>query len=117
MSHVPPGPAGVLHAILALGVEVAVLVAVYRLGMDMLEGWRGHLAGFGLMCAVVAVWARWGAPTSATRLTGRALLIFKVAVFSAGLVAFSLVDGASVAVIFVGVAVVHLLLALKLNAL
>ena len=111
MNHVPPGPIGVLHAVLALGVEIAVLVAVYRLGVDVLDGWSGHLAGFGYMCAVIAVWARWAAPNSATRLTARALLAFKSAVFLLAALAFLVADGWIVAAVFAAVTVVHLALA------
>ncbi|EAQ03549.1 hypothetical protein OB2597_02977 [Pseudooceanicola batsensis HTCC2597] len=118
MSAIPPGPAGALHAVLALGVEIAALVAAVRAGLALQGGgWAGWATGLVLMAAVIGAWALWGAPTSATRLTGTALLGFKGAVFLFAAGGFLIADGWGVAVIFAAVAILHVTLALALDAL
>lgn len=111
------GAAYLLHAVLALGVEIAVLVAVFRLGSTMIPGWAGLVAGLFLLACVIALWARWGAPKSGHRLTGRPLLVFKVAIFTLGAAAFWAADGTLVAVIFALIVAAHLVLAMAIDAL
>lgn len=111
------GAAYLLHAVLALGVEIAVLVAVFRLGSTMIPGWAGLVAGLFLLACVIALWARWGAPKSRHRLTGRALLAFKIAIFGTGTVAVWAADGTLVAVIFALIVAAHLVLAMAIDAL
>jgi hypothetical protein len=111
------GAAYLLHAVLALGVEIAVLVAVFRLGSTMIPGWAGLVAGLFLLACVIVLWGRWGAPKSGHRLTSRPLLVFKIAIFTLGAAAFWAVDGALVAMIFTVICVLHLALAVAIDAL
>ena len=97
--------------------EIAVLVAVFRLGSTMIPGWAGLVAGLFLLACVIALWARWGAPKSGHRLTGRPLLVFKVAIFTLGAAAFWAADGTLVAVIFALIVAAHLVLAMAIDAL
>lgn len=106
------GPLYPLHAVLALGVEIAVLVAVVRAGISLGGGGVvGWLIGLVALTAVIGLWALWGAPKSETRLEGHSLLAFKIGIFGLAAVAFLIADGAWVAIVFVLVTVVHLLLA------
>lgn len=107
------GPLYPVHAVLALGVEIAVLVAVVRAGLALAGGGvSGWLLGLVALAVVIALWALWGAPKSATRLDGAALLSFKCAIFAVAAGAFFIADGVTVAAIFAAVAALHLILAL-----
>jgi hypothetical protein len=63
------------------------------------------------VAAGVGVWAVWGAPRSPRRLAMPALLVFKLAMFGLGAIAFWLADQPQGAAWFAGVALVHLGLA------
>ncbi len=106
------GPLYPLHAVLALGVEIAVLVAVVRAGITLGGGGvTGWALGLLALAAVIGLWALWGAPKSATRLEGMALLAFKTAIFGLAALAFLYADGGIVAAVFAIIAGVHVALA------
>jgi len=107
------GPLYIVHAILALGVEIAVLVAMVRFGRTMVEGFWGWGLGFLCMGGIIALWALWGAPNSATRLDGTALLVFKSAVFLTATLAFWISSGPMGAAVFAIITMIHLALALQ----
>lgn len=117
MTSDDPDPHGggalyVLHAILALGMEIAVLVGLWQAGRHVASGWQGYALAALALAVALALWARWGAPTSPHRLRETALLAFKSAIFTAGALAWAIAAGSGAAMIFAVLAALHLALAL-----
>ncbi len=105
------------HA-LALGVEIAVLIGVFRAGLRLAApasiGWA---LAFLFLIVVVLLWARFAAPTSTTRLQMPWLLFFKSLVFVTGAASIWYSFGPIHASLFLGCVAVHLPLATRLGIL
>jgi hypothetical protein len=108
----------VLNSAMAFSLEVAMLVALARLGY--VSG-PSHGVGWALAAsAVIATALLWGyfaAPKSAHRLAGVSLLAFKTAMFTSGIGATALTASAWLAAVFAVLVAVHLALALSLDSL
>ena len=75
-----PEQLGPLDA-LAFGVELVMLGLLVTSGHLLADGWRGWLLGVGFATIAIAVWARWMAPRSDTRLPNPARLAFETVLF------------------------------------
>ena len=104
--------------LLAFGLELALVFGLARFGYGLAEA---RLAGWALAAvfaaAAIALWARWAAPKSATRLRGPALLGFKAAIFAAGALAFAGLGWPLIAAVYSMLVVVHLGLSVRLGEL
>lgn len=97
---------------LAFGLEMLMLAgfAWWGLTRQIVAPWPWLIAA-AAVAAGVGVWAVWGAPRSPRRLAMPALLVFKLAMFGLGAIAFWLAGQPQGAAWFAGVALVHLGLA------
>ena len=106
----------VVSDLLAFLVELAALAAVafwfHRIAQGGVTGWIAALAGAAVF---IGLWGRFAAPKSRHRLTGGALLGFKIAVFTAG--AAMLLPNGALAAGFFALAAIHLALAVALGKL
>ncbi|MDF1854102.1 DUF2568 domain-containing protein [Pseudooceanicola sp.] len=110
-------PLILINHLLALTLEIALLIGLARVGLALRPGWMGWVLAAILVLIAVALWTRFAAPSSATRLSGSALLGFKSAIFAAGAIGLAWRDGAAVGAVFAALVVLHLALATKLGIL
>lgn len=104
-----------LNAVLAFGLELAMLAAFARFGYTVASGAMRWVLAIGLPIVVMIMWGIWTAPNSSTRLEQPLLLCFELGIM---LVAAYLVwRGGNIllAGIFAGLAVVSQVIALILK--
>ena len=106
----------VFHYLTAFALELALLFGFglfgYRFGQG---GVAGMLLAVLLVGVAIALWGRFAAPRSATRLPERPLLAFKIVIFLAGTLAFWLAGWREPAPIFGMLAAFDLGLAMALG--
>ena len=105
-----------LHYTLAFGLELALLSGFGLFGYHAGGGgWIGGLLAAVLVTVAVLLWARFAAPRSATRLSAMPLLMFKLAIFAAGTVAFWAAEWTGFAIGFAVLAALDLAVAMALG--
>lgn len=78
-----------LHYLVAFALELMLVFGFGLFGFTLAGGgWAGGAAALALVATAILLWARFAAPKSATRLKDLPLMLFKVAIFAAGTLAF-----------------------------
>lgn len=81
-------PDAAIYHVVALGLELALLVAVAAWSYLTVTGATGIVAAGASVALMALLWGVFAAPKSESRLKGLALLAFKVAAFATGALAF-----------------------------
>jgi hypothetical protein len=111
----PPGPWGVLHAVIAFALEVAALGAYWYVGSRIVGGPGGMVLGLVVAAAVAVLWGAFLAPRSRRRLRWPWLPLAALGIFAVaglGLVAVGLGPWGAV---MIAVAIANAALALWLG--
>lgn len=107
-----------LNNALAFMLELATLAILARWGWSL----SGHTVARVVLATAFAgvaavLWARFGAPSSASRLDGWSLMVFKTIIFGTGAIGVLMVYGGVWAIAFAALAAVQLVLAWSLGIL
>ncbi len=110
-------PLLIINHTLALVLEIVLLVLLGMWGHGLVAGpWLNWVSVLLVLAAAIALWGRFAAPKSVNRFKMPGLLIFKIAVFGAGTLAAWTMGQPLWAAVFGIVSVVHLALAVWLDA-
>ena len=97
---------------LAFAIELMMLAALGYWAFGAAPGgWLSWLAALAIVAVAIGLWAVWGAPTSATRLKMPLLLLFKIIMFGAGVLALWAAGQSALALWFAALVVLNLVLA------
>lgn len=101
-----------INLALAFALELVMLAAfgIFALAVLPDSWWRFVLAAV-LIGAAIALWARWGAPKSATRLKLPQRMLFKAVMLESGAVALALAGQPAFAAMFAAAIAINLTLA------